>query len=185
MNKIPNSGGPQKPEHDHGLHDQQEDHQQEDRQEETRRHVENDRLEASGVDDFLQRLPGSFRWPKPNAEAIAAAVEAVQRMSGNIGPQDLATVGETDQSADACSGCGGALPPRARFCLACGLPTQAAAGDPVSPSQSASGQHHYHHHYHHFVPGAVGSALAASGAPAAESGATTPRGRAPRASGTT
>ncbi|MGB9240631.1 MAG: zinc ribbon domain-containing protein, partial [Terriglobales bacterium] len=127
MNKIPNSGGPQKPEHDHGLHDQQEDHQQEDRQEETRRHVENDRLEASGVDDFLQRLPGSFRWPKPNAEAIAAAVEAVQRMSGNIGPQDLATVGETDQSADACSGCGGALPPRARFCLACGLPTQAAA----------------------------------------------------------
>ncbi|MGA7648775.1 MAG: DUF4440 domain-containing protein [Terriglobales bacterium] len=184
MSKIPNPGAPQKPEHDHRLDLQQEDHRQEDRQEETRHDVENDPLEASGVDDFLQRLPGSFRWPKPNAEAIAAAVEAVQRMAGNASAQDLATVGKTDQSAGACSGCGGALPPGARFCLACGLPTQAAAGDPVAPSQSSGAQHHYHHHYHHFVPGAVGSALAASGAPAAESGATTPRGRAPGASGT-
>ncbi|MGA9415489.1 MAG: hypothetical protein WBV60_12430, partial [Terriglobales bacterium] len=87
MSKIPNPGAPQKPEHDHRLDLQQEDHRQEDRQEETRHDVENDPLEASGVDDFLQRLPGSFRWPKPNAEAIAAAVEAVQRMAGNASAQ--------------------------------------------------------------------------------------------------
>jgi ketosteroid isomerase-like protein len=198
VSKIPNPGGSQKPENDHRLvpHQeapQQEDHpeeanQQEDGQEETqdpRHYAENDQLEASGVDDFFQRLPGSFRWPKPNAEAIAAAVEAVHRMSGNTNAQHLATAGATDHSANACSGCGGGLPPGARFCLACGVPTQAAAGDPVAPPQPASGQHHYHHHYHHFVPGAVASALAASAAPAAESGASTPRGRAPGASGTT
>ncbi|MGA7292699.1 MAG: hypothetical protein WBW85_09195, partial [Terriglobales bacterium] len=34
------------------------------------------------VEEFFQRLPGSFRWPKPNAEAVAAAVEVIQRMSG-------------------------------------------------------------------------------------------------------
>jgi ketosteroid isomerase-like protein len=175
VTKPPNHGGPQKPEKDHRL-----DHQQDDRQEETRHDFENEQLEASGVDDFLQRLPGSFRWPKPNAEAVAAAVEAVHRMSGNAAAQDLAAVGEPDQPAGACSACGGALPPGSRFCLACGLPTQAGADDAVAPS-SAAGQHHYHHHYHHFVPAAAGSARAASGA---ESETSAPRGRAPGSSGT-
>ena len=41
-----------------------------------------DQAEGKDVEDFFQRLPGSFRWPKPNAEAVAAAVEAVHRMSG-------------------------------------------------------------------------------------------------------
>src|SRR5208283_511238 len=90
--------------------------------------------EASGVDDFLQRLPGSFHWPKPNAEAIAAAVEAVHRLSGNAA-QDLAAAAEPDHSADACPACGRALPPGARFCLACGLPTHPGAGDAGTPAR--------------------------------------------------
>jgi len=171
VTKIPNPGGPQKPE---------EDHRQDNRQEEMLRDAGDGPLEASGVDDFLRRLPGSLRWPKPNAEAIAAAVEAVHRMSGTAA-QDLAAAAEPDQPADACSACGGALPPRARFCLACGLPTQAGAGaredDAVARARPPAGQHHYHHHYHHFVP-------AASGASPADSETSTPRGRAPGSSGT-
>src|SRR5271157_900861 len=160
VTKIPNPGGPQKLD---------EDHRQDDRQEDTLQDAEDGPLEASGVDDFLQRLPGSFRWPKPNAEAIAAAVEAVHRMSGNAA-QDLAAAAEPDQPADACSACGGALPPGARFCLACGLPTQPGAGDTVAHARPAAAQHHYHHHYHHFVPAASGgSGRAASGASAADS----------------
>ena len=102
VTKIPNPGGPQKAE----------DHRQDDRHEETLQDAKDGPLEASGVDDFLQRLPGSFRWPKPNAEAIAAAVEAVHRMSGSAA-LDLAAAAEPDQSADACSACGSALPPGA------------------------------------------------------------------------
>ncbi len=173
VTKIPNPGGPQKAE---------EDHRQDDRHEETLQDAKDGPLEASGVDDFLQRLPGSFRWPKPNAEAIAAAVEAVHRMSGSAA-LDLAAAAEPDQSADACSACGSALPPGARFCLACGLPTQAGAGDAVA--RPAAAQHHYHHHYHHFVPAApADSGRAASGAPVADSETSTPRGRAPGSSAT-
>jgi hypothetical protein len=36
--------------------------------------------EGKEVEEFFQRLPGNFRWPKPNAEAVAAAVEAIHRM---------------------------------------------------------------------------------------------------------
>ena len=50
--------------------------------------------EGNAIDEFLQRLPGSFRWPKPNAEAVAAAVEAVHRMSGSAPSNDPA-LGET------------------------------------------------------------------------------------------
>ena len=45
---------------------------------------------AQDVEDFFQRLPGNFRWPKPNAEAVAAAVEAIQRMSGSVAAENLA-----------------------------------------------------------------------------------------------
>src|SRR5512143_3435575 len=107
------------------------------------------------LDEFFQRLPANFRWPKPSDEAIAAAVEAIQRMSG-------ASVVETLPAADgprepACGGCGQALRPGARFCSACGGAAEGIA-DSVSPAKpSAAGQHHYHHHYHHFIPGSGGA----------------------------
>src|ERR1700727_2178027 len=64
---------------------------------------------GNSIDDFLQRLPGSFRWPKPNAEAVAAAVEAIQRISGAAAAQDLATDGRADDAGTACSSCGGSM----------------------------------------------------------------------------
>ena len=131
------------------------------------------------MEEFFQRLPGNFRWPKPNAEAVAAAVEAIHRISGNSAAHDLAADGEPEPSGDVCSGCGGSLPAGARFCVWCGIPNQAVAGDASAPSRSGAGHHYFHHHYHHLVPGS----LAASNAAAAESAPSVPRGRAPGSPG--
>ncbi len=137
------------------------------------------------VEDFFQRLPGSFRWPKPNADAVAAAVEAIHRMSGSAADPGLAT-GDVGKPSTSCSGCGGSLPAGARFCIWCGIPIQPLAGDAAASSPPLAGQHHFHHHYHHFVPGpAVSGRVVATGAPAAaESGSPGPRGRAPGVAGT-
>jgi ketosteroid isomerase-like protein len=142
----------------------------------------NQPAEGNEIDDFLQRLPGSFRWPKPNAEAVAAAVEAIHRMSG-MAAQDQAA-GEADEPGNACSGCGGSLPAGARFCVWCGIPNQLVAGDTTAQPQSGGAQHHFHHHYHHLVPGQVPSHGTASGATSGESEPSTPRGRAPGSTGT-
>ncbi len=138
-------------------------------------------VEGKEVEEFFQRLPGSFHWPKPNAEAVAAAVEAIQRMAGgSVAAQDLATAGDAEPGY-ACSACGGPLPAGARFCASCGISQEAAAGDTGAQPQSRSGaQHHFHHHYHHLVP----NSATASGAPSAESEPGAPRGRAPGPSGT-
>ena len=75
------------------------------------------------LDEFFRRLPANFRWPKPNAEAVAAAVEAIQRMSGGTGTEELPAEpgAEPGNNNDACAGCGGSLPAAARFCVWCGL----------------------------------------------------------------
>lgn len=133
------------------------------------------------LEDFFQRLPANFRWPKPNDEAIAAAMEAIQRMSGGVAGSELA-VGDGEDSGNACVGCGGLMPVGARFCVWCGMPKLSAASeDSGAGSQAqAAGQHHYHHHYHHFVP-AQGSV---SAAPTSAPEASAPRGRAPGSPGT-
>ncbi len=135
-------------------------------------------VEGKEVEEFFQRLPGSFHWPKPNAEAVAAAVEAIHRMSGSAGTPEQ-TASDLDASDGTCSACGGSLPAGARFCGSCGLPKNSAAvSSSAQPHARAGAQHHVHHHYHHLVPGA------ASGTPSAESQSTAPRGRAPGSAGT-
>ncbi len=137
--------------------------------------------EGNEIDDFLQRLPGSFRWPKPDAEAVAAAVEAIHRMSGTAAQDQAASA--ADEPGNACSGCGGSLPVGARFCVWCGIPSQPVAGEATIQSRSGGAQHHFHHHYHHLVPSHVPSQTP-SGATSAESGPAAPRGRAPGSAGT-
>ena len=141
-------------------------------------------LESQEIEEFFQRLPGNFRWPKPNAEAVAAAAEAIQRMSGSSAAFAAA---EASASSNTCSGCGGTLPAGARFCFWCGIPTQPVAGETTAHPR-AGAQHHVHHHYHHFAPGTAvsGSGVpgygAASSAPA-ESEPAIARGRAPGSAG--
>jgi len=132
------------------------------------------------LEEFFHRLPANFHWPKPNDDAIAAAVEAIQRMSGGVAGAELAARDGAEPGM-ACSGCGGLLPAGARFCVWCGAPKQAASEDLGTVAQpSAPGQHHFHHHYHHFVPGQVNGSAAFP----AEQGTAAPRGRAPGAPGT-
>jgi ketosteroid isomerase-like protein len=157
------------------------------------RHLEQNDQPVPGneIDEFFQRLPGSFRWPKPNAEAVAAAVEAIHRMSGGAAAEDLEGSGEVrvsndvpsnmpgDDTGNACAACGGSLPLGARFCVWCGIPNRPLAGDVSASPRSAAGQHHFHHHYHHLVP----RASTASGMPAMESEVFAARGRAPGSPG--
>jgi ketosteroid isomerase-like protein len=127
------------------------------------------------LDEFFQRLPANFRWPKPSADAVAAAVEAIQRMSGGSEAQELPA--ETGaEPGYTCAGCGGALPSSARFCVWCGLAKHASApGASADPSAQSGGQHHFHHHYHHFVPG---QGTGGPGSSVAEAATSAPRGKA-------
>jgi len=126
------------------------------------------------LDEFFQRLPANFRWPKPSADAVAAAVEAIQRMSGGSGAEEL-PVEAGAEPGYTCAGCGGALPSSARFCVWCGLAKHASApGASADPSTQSGGQHHFHHHYHHFVPGQG----TGPGMPVAEPATSAPRGKA-------
>ena len=125
------------------------------------------------LEEFFQRLPANFRWPKPSAEAVAAAVEAIQRMSGGSAG-DGSIVPNEAVTENACAACGGSLPAHAHFCVWCGRAKNADAAEAGSALAGQAGtQHHYHHHYHHFVPG-QGSA---PGVSAAEPAATSPRGK--------
>ncbi|MGA2002719.1 MAG: DUF4440 domain-containing protein [Terriglobales bacterium] len=130
------------------------------------------------IEDFFQRLPGNFHWPKPSADAIAAAAESILRMGGSSAiAEELAATGTDKGSAEgACAGCGGLLPVGARFCVWCGLPKETGAAG--SPQAVSGAQHHIHHHYHHVVP-AQGVSAAQSG----EAGSSAPRGRAPGSKG--
>ena len=149
-------------------------------------------IENPEAEDFFQRLPSTFRWPKPSADAIAAAAESILRLSGSAAiAQDMVAAGESaPEVANACAGCGAPSSAGSRFCGWCGYPIdagasaavlEAAPGSPASAAAravhpaSASGQHHFHHHYHHLVP-AQG---VPTGTAAASSASTEVRGRAP------
>ena len=127
------------------------------------------------ADDFFQRLPANFRWPKPNAEAIAAAAESILRMGGSSPiVKDSSDQAATD-TTEVCAGCGGSLPAAARFCVWCGLPKEMDGASMQNAALNA--RHHFHHHYHHLVP-APGTAVPTT---TAESESASPRGQIGRA----
>jgi ketosteroid isomerase-like protein len=111
------------------------------------------------LEEFFHRLPSNLRWPKPNEEMVAAAVEAIQRLSaspgtdepsGGMPPSDLPL---TDRAS--CPGCRQPLGEGVTFCGHCGLPVSDTASGVSAQTHSPETrqhQHHYHHHYHHFVP---------------------------------
>jgi ketosteroid isomerase-like protein len=125
------------------------------------------------LDDFFQRLSANFRWPKPSPEAMAAAAEAIQRLSGGSGADDT-TAENAPAAEDTCAACDGLLLPGARFCVWCGRAKDATTDAGSAPPTQASAQHHYHHHYHHFLPGSGSAARVSSAEPASA----TPRGKA-------
>lgn len=133
------------------------------------------------VDDFFRRLKQDLHHPKPGTEAIAAALQAVQRLASQADTDDSVSAVAESAESRTCPACGSVNPVENRFCAICGVPQQnasspaaavpASSSKPVAP---APGQHHYHHHYHHHyfssseggVPLAGPEQRAASSAPA-------------------
>lgn len=128
------------------------------------------------VDELYRRLQPDMRRPKPSADAIAAALEAAQRLAAEADVEDAAA--DLNHSSPLiCRVCGYHLREGAKFCGMCGLavaePTESASGQPDSlramirrPNSlpeiesdfgarpTGNETHHYHHHYHHhYFPG--------------------------------
>ena len=129
--------------------------------------------------EIYQRLYPEMRRPKPNQEAIASALQAMQRLTMEADSETVAedATPETSGALAACRVCGHRNREGNKFCGACGLPLGTApqssdpasanldsnrntfpqtpppapeARDEVHPGPGApAGTHHYHHHYHH------------------------------------
>jgi len=123
------------------------------------------------LDDFFRRLKQDLHQPKPSNESIAAALQAVQRLTSQVDTD--ASVGAAAEAVEtrACIACGSQNPLENRFCAICGVPQQDAPPfAPEAPTEAkpksfapAAGQHHYHHHYHHhYFSSSDGVSLAAS-----------------------
>jgi ketosteroid isomerase-like protein len=110
------------------------------------------------VDNFLNRLKGDLRRPKPDQVAIEAALLAMQRLTTETDSEDsVESASEEERSGEIlCHACAGLNPAGNRFCSTCGVPLQKArtmaVEEPkvrVPQSGSSTEQHHFHHHYHH------------------------------------
>lgn len=146
-------------------------------------------VNSSEMEELYRRLQPEMRRPKPSADAIAAALEAAQRLAAEADAEQVAddTAQEsTDESATVvCRICGYRNREGNKFCGMCGITTELAESfaEEERPSHALSipqnpfldhdpaerqavtrptGQetHHFHHHYHHhYFPG--GEAMAA------------------------
>jgi ketosteroid isomerase-like protein len=125
-------------------------------------------------DDILQRLP-DMRRSKPTPDAIAAAMEAAQRLAAEADAENAANDVAEEPGGEGpvvCSTCGYPNRQGNKFCAMCGV---AVVGDdvlaeqsrrslmrapgmepePIVPRARGNETHHYHHHYHHhYFPGA-------------------------------
>ena len=100
--------------------------------------------------EIYQRLYPEMRRPKPNQEAIAAALQAMQRLTMEADSETAAedeTLESTLNAQTACGVCGHHNREGNKFCGACGLPLESAptasrlhasepAASPVHPSPS-------------------------------------------------
>lgn len=130
-----------------------------------------DRLERNpAVEAFFQRLleKQDLHRPKPSPEAIAAALQAIQRLGlRNDGVESEFTDESREASAEGeaagCPHCGYQSQQGTPFCGMCGAPVSPAGSGPGVNARgvpATEAQHHYHHHYHHhFIAGQDGDAL--------------------------
>jgi uncharacterized protein (TIGR02246 family) len=123
---------------------------------------------SSGAEEFFQRLLDmqDIRRPQPSAEAIRAALEAIQRLVARLQAQRSVSgypeEGHNDGATDGCRMCGYKNQSGNQFCGMCGA--QLGEGPAhVKPGAWPSARHHYHHHYHHFAAGQEAEALAGFG----------------------
>ena len=129
------------------------------------------------VEEFFKRLmeKQEMRHPKPGPEAIAAALQAIQRLgvaSDSAGPAPPTPSADSysSEGLPICESCGHHNPVANQFCGMCGAPLGPApesAGAGAGTQKGGVGQHHYHHHYHHhyFAAGHEAELLAAGLSP--------------------
>ena len=121
-------------------------------------------------DAFFRRLHSELENPQ-SPEAVAAAVQAVQRLTLQM-DSDETGAAESD-GVRSCPTCGSANPAENRFCATCGVPLADASAheaempagtSPGKPTEHAAGSHHYHHHYHHHYFSSFDGAAPVAGA---------------------
>jgi ketosteroid isomerase-like protein len=124
------------------------------------------------VDDLFRRLKQDLHQPKPGNEAIAAALEAVQRLTSQVDADASVSAMAEAVETRTCLSCGSQNPADNRFCAICGVPQQDGPPLGLEPATAASpravapaaGQHHYHHHYHHHYFASPEGGVALAGA---------------------
>ena len=126
--------------------------------------------------EIYQRLYPEVRRPKPNQQAIAEALHAMQRLTMEADSETVAEEAvDSEAGDDACRVCGHHNRAGNKFCGGCGAALEAesaAAQEPAAssdnrsqpetppsgreaapevhpPAGSPAGAHYYHHHYHH------------------------------------
>jgi uncharacterized protein (TIGR02246 family) len=126
------------------------------------------------VEEFFQRLmeKQDLHRPRPSAEAMAAALQAIQRLglrSGDLTEEfafEAEPASPEGQTSD-CPHCGHHNVEDSKFCAMCGAPQGTLGPIPSARpggASSAEAQHHYHHHYHHhFMAGQDADSLSALG----------------------
>jgi ketosteroid isomerase-like protein len=87
---------------------------------------------ASHMDEFFRSLQPERRQPKPGAEAVAAAMEAAQRLAAEVDLEqsvdDVAQELDGESAAGVCPVCGHRNRVGNRFCAMCGVPIGEEAG---------------------------------------------------------
>jgi ketosteroid isomerase-like protein len=127
------------------------------------------------MDEILRRMNPDMKRPKPAPDAMAAAMDAIQRLAAEADAEDAADdLGHELPEGSVpgvCSVCGYRNREQTKFCGMCGvalLPgdspqakrheAQALVRQPDSfpaepaqfpPAPRGNETHHYHHHYHH------------------------------------
>jgi ketosteroid isomerase-like protein len=126
------------------------------------------------MNEILRKVRPEMKRPRPDADALASAMEAVQRLADEADAEDaadsLSQDTEVESSSNVCGACGYRNREQTKFCSMCGVALKASSkpgkapaesalvrqAGPFSPSEplapprpSGNETHHYHHHYHH------------------------------------
>jgi len=126
------------------------------------------------MNEILRKVRPEMKRPRPDADALASAMEAVQRLADEADAEDaadsLSQDTDVESASNVCGVCGNRNREQTKFCSMCGVALKASPkpgkapaesalvrqAGPFSPSEplapprpSGNETHHYHHHYHH------------------------------------
>ncbi len=134
---------------------------------------------AENSEDLYQKLKPEMRRPKPSQDAMAAALEVVQRLAAQVDIEDAAGEFEEENAGESpvrlCRVCGYQNREGNKFCGMCGLPAESAQEPeavrlsqdekmpapmipqgtpqaerhPVSHRGAVTGETHHYHHHYH------------------------------------